>query len=649
MRKNLPITNREQKFLNNSDLVSVTDLQGNIKYVNGPFIAISGYTQEELIGQPHNIVRHPDMPPAAFADLWDTVKSGKEWRGVVKNRCKNGDHYWVDAFVVPVTKKGEVIGYQSIRSIPSREMVKGAETLYAKMNKDPSLKVPAPSLKQRFTYKVAQSICFLFALILSCINLAITDSPLALAISLSLLVMVSLWYYLNTKLIKGLQKTIQFNSELASGDFTQNIDIKSKNEIAQILTSVKVVQGRYKTILTQVSESVEETLLTADLLSATSHDVLKSMEAQSNHIDQVATGMNEMSATVDGVTQNVQNTADTANELTEIVEESDSVISAALNSMEQFSAEMVTTTELINKLSEESKEISGITDTISAIAEQTNLLALNAAIEAARAGEQGRGFAVVADEVRNLAKRTQEATQEIRNMLEQISGGIHHSATTIDNNNKAAISALEKVSLSREKFQLITEGIENVNAMSTEIATAANEQSVVTSDMAMSIESINTQAVQTKEEGAELQQNALRINHDATSLQTQLNELTLSASKRLNFNAAKQGHLALKTKVRNYLNGDTSVLNKEQACSHQHCILGRWYYKEGEQQFSKLSSFREIDSPHKKLHATIKSIIEAHDSGKIEQAEKMYQELEPLSKTIVSKLDTLLSEISKPK
>ncbi|MDH5395017.1 MAG: PAS domain-containing protein, partial [Gammaproteobacteria bacterium] len=134
MKKNLPITNTEI-FLNDKNVItSTTDVKGSIVYVNEDFLDISGFSEDELLGENHNIVRHPGMPPAAFADLWSTIKAGKSWMGLVKNRCKNGNFYWVDAFVTPVTKNGEISGYESTRVKPLKLLTQRAECLYKKMS-----------------------------------------------------------------------------------------------------------------------------------------------------------------------------------------------------------------------------------------------------------------------------------------------------------------------------------------------------------------------------------------------------------------------------------------------------------------------------------------------------------------------------------
>ena len=135
MRNNQPVTQREYAFPDQQRLVSATDLKGRITYCNDIFAEVSGFVREELIRAPHNLIRHPDVPPAVFAHMWATLQQGKPWMGIVKNRRKNGDHYWVDAYVTPVLdSQRTVIGYESVRTKPSREQIQRAESLYARIN-----------------------------------------------------------------------------------------------------------------------------------------------------------------------------------------------------------------------------------------------------------------------------------------------------------------------------------------------------------------------------------------------------------------------------------------------------------------------------------------------------------------------------------
>ena len=133
MRLNLPVTPVEQRFPSGQRLISATDTASLITYCNPEFAAISGYSDAELIGSPHNLVRHPDMPPAVYELMWRYLKAGKSWMGIVKNRCRNGDYYWVNAYVTPILEGGRVVGYESVRVCPTREQVARAEALYARM------------------------------------------------------------------------------------------------------------------------------------------------------------------------------------------------------------------------------------------------------------------------------------------------------------------------------------------------------------------------------------------------------------------------------------------------------------------------------------------------------------------------------------
>ncbi|MES9938092.1 MAG: PAS domain-containing protein [Sedimenticola sp.] len=134
MKKHSHVTGKERQFPHDANILSTTNLKGQITYCNDQFVDISGYTWEELQGRSHNIIRHPDMPQEAFSALWKSIGGGNSWMGIVKNRCKNGDHYWVDAYVTPIMKGSKPIEYQSVRNKPQAEHVERAEALYGSIN-----------------------------------------------------------------------------------------------------------------------------------------------------------------------------------------------------------------------------------------------------------------------------------------------------------------------------------------------------------------------------------------------------------------------------------------------------------------------------------------------------------------------------------
>lgn len=139
MNRNAQTINEEVLFDETDELISTTDLRGVLTYVNPAFVVVSGYTEDELIGKNHNIVRHPEMPSAAFKDLWAHLKAGKSWRGMVKNRCKDGRFYWVDAFVTPIKEGGKLVGYQSVRVKPNEQLKRKAESVYKALKNESKL------------------------------------------------------------------------------------------------------------------------------------------------------------------------------------------------------------------------------------------------------------------------------------------------------------------------------------------------------------------------------------------------------------------------------------------------------------------------------------------------------------------------------
>ena len=153
MKTNLPVTQTEARIPKGRYIVSRTDLKGITTYVNDTFVTVSGFSREELIGKNHNVVRHPDMLPGAFEWLWETIKQGRPWRGFVKNRCKNGDHYWVNALIVPVMKNDQVIGYMSVRTEATRQEIAAAEAFYARL-KDGTASIPKVPLWQRLSLRL---------------------------------------------------------------------------------------------------------------------------------------------------------------------------------------------------------------------------------------------------------------------------------------------------------------------------------------------------------------------------------------------------------------------------------------------------------------------------------------------------------------
>ena len=426
MRTNLPITQREYAFPAGQALVSTTDLQGRILYCNPAFIEVSGYIREELLGQPHNMIRHPDMPEEAFRDMWQTIESGQPWSGLVKNRRKNGDHYWVMANVTPLLDGDRPVGYMSVRTLPDRQQVSEAETLYARMREAASRGGGGPRLQagrlapqgvlargldrlQGDGHWRTQALCLLGvaggwggAQLMSLWpgQLAATAAAALLAAGVSVGV-AALIRRQNQEPLKAL---LRFANRLAAGDLT-----------GQLPTGQPGLSGRLARALNQLSVNlmaiVGDTRAGVERLRHTSHDLASGNRNLAERTESQASSLEQTSASMAEITETVRHSADTARDVADVARQAADVTARSTEAVKDV-------TVTVEAIADASRRIREITQVIDGIALQTNLLALNAAVEAARAGEQGRGFGVVAGEVRQLAQRTSVAAREIKDLIE---------------------------------------------------------------------------------------------------------------------------------------------------------------------------------------------------------------------------------------
>jgi len=245
MKKNLPVTDNEVKLRDGQELVTITDLKGIITYTNPAFIEVSGFSRQELVGANHNLVRHPDMPPAAFKDLWDHLKAGRPWSKLVKNRCKNGDFYWVRANVTPIYRDGEVAEYMSVRVRPEQEEIDAAEALYRRLNKDearlpPISAIPARNLEAAMsrTTTLAISVAALLSLVLWFVPASPALVALGPAVGMLILIMGTS-KTLKTLALKPMQEAVARMRRVAEGDYYQDIPLDTAGEGGELLRMTK--------------------------------------------------------------------------------------------------------------------------------------------------------------------------------------------------------------------------------------------------------------------------------------------------------------------------------------------------------------------------------------------------------------------------
>jgi len=500
MKNNQPVTQKEHRYQAGVRLVSTTDLTGKITYANPDFCEVSGYSLDELVGQNHNMIRHPDMPQEAFKDLWDTLKSGESWIGVVKNRCKNGDHYWVDAYISPIYHENRIVGYQSVRTKPSSRRIKDADRLYQRLKQGKTAAVSnLPSL-HLILIGIASATPLLS-------GLALLALPQGSLLWLFLIPLVS--GLLTWQSLKPLRELQSLARKVVSNPLSQKIFTGQRGEVGSITLGFYTYRARTRTILGRM----DDTLLVLKSIIEQLHQQVQSnhrnQDQQEKDLELIATAIHEMSASIREIDSNIHENSqhiETSNQTCCTGREN---IEASADNIQQVCQELDLASQEVNKLSQASDEVDQVMDQIAGISEQTNLLALNAAIEAARAGDHGRGFAVVADEVRQLAARAQASTEDIRLTLEQIRSIVGKVVQRMATSSQSVSQMREQVLDSIHSFQAVEEAFKGISHREIQVASAVTQQRSASEEIDERILSIRDQASSTLA-GSQLAADALK-------------------------------------------------------------------------------------------------------------------------------------------
>lgn len=506
MRQNFPVTQQDFSFPADATLMSTTDAHSNIAYANDAFVAVSGYRREELEGQPHNLVRHPDMPAEAFEDMWRTLKGGEPWTGLVKNRRQNGDHYWVRANATPVKRDGVITGYMSVRTKPTPEEVASASSLYAKFKEGRagdlrfqkglitrSGVMGWTSLLQ--TMSSASRAVLALLLVMALVSAEVwyeglhgTGFAQFLLLFIATMALASLW--MHHQIFKPLARLREQATSIATGNFRSSTHLNRTDEIGMTMRAISQLGLMFRWVIDDVRQQVLNAKVAASEIAQGNNDLSSRTEQAAASVQQTAASMEQMTATV-------RTNAETSHQAAHLSTAASGAAAKGGRAVEEVIGTM-------NEIAQSSKKIADIIGVIDGIASQTNILALNAAVEAARAGDQGRGFAVVATEVRSLAQRSAEAAKEIRGLIASSVDKVNDGSAMVDD-------------AGRTMKEIVLE-VDRVSTMIAEISTATREQSEGITQVATAVGHLDQV---TQQNAALVEQNAAA----SESLRTQMSLL----------------------------------------------------------------------------------------------------------------------------
>ncbi len=507
MRVNTPVTQKEFPFPPGETLVSTTDLKGRITYCNPAFVHVSGFEHAELLGQPHNLIRHPDMPEEAFRDMWETIASGQPWSAMVKNRRKDGDHYWVVANVTPLMERGQPVGYMSVRTEPSRAQIEAATDLFGKMKQEAAdgrlvhrlrsgqveidtpmarlLRAVTPGPRGLWTGAAAAitgggvAVGWASAHLGGVAAAGVAGGCAALAAACGW----AAWRQIEG----GYLSLLSLANRMAGADLTASLETQRSGTAGRVERALNQTCVNVRSVVRDARTETERMRAGSREIAAGNQDLSARTESQASSLEQTASSMEQITGTVRQSAASAQRASELASQARQVTRSSSEAVDGVTRSMQD--------------IQDASSRIGEIIQTIDGIAFQTNILALNAAVEAARAGEQGKGFAVVASEVRSLAQRSSAAAREIKvliqNSAEKVEAGTRETsaaqasmASAVQTVDQVGTLIDEITSGAREQLT----GISQINEAVAQMDTITQQNAAMVEQLASSASNLQQQA-----------------------------------------------------------------------------------------------------------------------------------------------------------
>ncbi len=514
MRNNVPVIDQEKHFPDDpsAKIISVTDLKGNITQVNDTFVQMSGFSREELIGQPQNIVRHPDMPEEVFKTLWDTIQRGEAFMGIIKNRCKDGSYYWVNAMIMPIMQNGTIIGYESVRTRATAPQIARATKIY-KMLKEKKKPKKRLDLMSIICY-----VLFIASFAYAAFHPSMWSNIPCLIITLGVIYYI---IYRKNHLLDIITRC--FDSH--PSPVNTLIYTKKAGREGEVLYDVMYNLKEVDTILTRVQETSDRlTDIANEGLSKQANSVddindrTQQAKALLTEMREIASNISQM---INDISGSAQETVRNSNAAAKLVSDGKDVANQTRDVIDALSESINKIATAITDLAARVDDIEKASELIKGIASQTNLLALNASIEAARAGEAGRGFAVVADEVRSLSLRTEETTVQIHDLISSFKKTAQETVELAAANQQNAQAGVEQIHATNNKLDEVLHSISNINNLITSVNETVQAHAGTAEDVNIKVQHIASMS----EENVESSNDNLEQMREVSSISTDLNTM----------------------------------------------------------------------------------------------------------------------------